>query len=263
MKKMVVLVLGLVFSAYGFQTVLIPMHINVGGFTGLSTMLYDYTGMSFVVSSLLLNGPLFMWAFMKHGWRDTLGMIVCCFIFNALIDYAPPLPFMVANITGIQKLGISIFAGCFTGIGLGLLIRGGGSSGGSDLVSEVVNYYYPKLSRGLISSSFNVAIVALTAVVYGIPDLLLAILTTVVLNESINITLYANSHNPLPKSLQLFVDMIHRASAMLARLKTQPIAQPIAQDNFGLVDNLAPGDVLYLEHGNKKLKLSVLEVLPN
>ena len=76
MKKMVVLVLGLVFSAYGFQTVLIPMHINVGGFTGLSTMLYDYTGMSFVVSSLLLNGPLFMWAFMKHGWRDTLGMIV-------------------------------------------------------------------------------------------------------------------------------------------------------------------------------------------
>ena len=255
MKQLLFLSLGLVTSSCGLKVIL-ALHLNVGGGAGLSAILQDTIGLPFVVSSLMLSLLPLIWKWKKDGIETTLKTFGCIVAFSMLMDYGPSVLLPVEQMNGGMKCAVASIAAVVTGGGFGIVLNNGkGSTGGSDLVSEMINYYLPQLSRGLISTTFNCAVVVATAFLYGMKEFLVSVIITIMLNESVNLTFYIGSNKQLPKSLQL-IGNSYRKIASTWRRKTTFLS---TRTKYRRLQN---GDVLIAVLGTDTVKLQVIEVKP-
>ena len=130
--RCVMMILGAFIYTVGLDLFLVPNSIIDGGVVGISLMAAELSGISFSIFVVLINLP-----FLYLGYRaigkgftlSTLFSIVWMAIFsNFAHDFTP--------ITTDPFLG-SIFGGIILGIGVGLIIRNGGSLDGSEIVAII------------------------------------------------------------------------------------------------------------------------------
>lgn len=127
---------GSTIMALAYSLFLIPHRIVPGGAGGVAMILNRLLGTPVGLVIVALNVPLFIIGIRvlgkSYGVRSVLGIIVS----SGLIDffqYALPLE----SATGNPVLA-GIFGGLALGAGLGLVFRAGGSTGGSDIVGQVI-----------------------------------------------------------------------------------------------------------------------------
>ena len=122
--------------AFGLVMFTIPNDIAPGGVSGLATALCHATGALSVGSwSLLLNVPLAAAAWWKLGLRPLLRTLLATVLLSVLTDvFALFVPAYTNN-----PLLAACFGGASMGLGLGLLFIRGISTGGTDLLSMLVN----------------------------------------------------------------------------------------------------------------------------
>lgn len=199
MKRNILLVTGLLLTVAAFKAAIIPFGIAIGGFSGLGTLLNQTLGWPYLMSSAILNGVLLVWAGVYHGGKSVIRAAISMFCFNALLDVVPSIewPTLVPEVENV----IVVVACIAAGSGIGMVIRAGGSTGGSDYLSEIITLMAKSLSRGAASTMVNISIVCCTAILMGIQNLPRAIISTVLVNECINVTLYVKSNQPIPRSL--------------------------------------------------------------
>ena len=132
------ILLGSTLQAAGLRTFLIPAKLASGGVSGLSQIVNNFTGWPIGIMVLIGNIPLFIlgWRFLggtKFAARTALAIIS----FSILVDI--PLPFLPEyGITGDIVLN-SLYGGVVSGIGFGLVYRGRGTSGGSDILARILS----------------------------------------------------------------------------------------------------------------------------
>lgn len=146
---------GLVLFAFAWVAFLIPSEIVGGGITGLAAVIYYATGINVGITYFVINVFLVLLAFKMLGARfavstlygigvgSILFWILPKYIDTALVDDQ----FMAA------LLGASI-----SGIGIGLAITNGGSSGGTDIIALIINKYR-NISPGRIILYIDVIII--------------------------------------------------------------------------------------------------------
>ena len=123
---------------------LVPNHIAPGGLTGLATVLNYLFHWPVGVTSLVMNVPLFLIGYRAMGRLFVLRSLAATVLFSILID-ALPLPMMTA-----QPLLGALFGGVLLGIGLGLILRGGATTGGTDMVARMIHTRFQHISVGAI-----------------------------------------------------------------------------------------------------------------
>ncbi|OPX17934.1 hypothetical protein BXT86_03860 [candidate division WOR-3 bacterium 4484_100] len=142
---MFIIIGGFVISV-AYTAFLIPAKIVPGGVTGISMILHFLCDSPVGVVTILLNIPLFFIALRVLGLSFSFKSIIAIFYTNLLIDL---LTYTVKIQTPTHdKILSSIYGGILLGIGLGLVFRGGASTGGSDIVGQVLNRY-TNLSVGM------------------------------------------------------------------------------------------------------------------
>lgn len=254
MKKNLMLVCGLLLAAFAFTSVLIPLNINVGGFSGLALIFNHLWGTSFLLSSTILNAGFCAWALWKHGGKAVGRAVLSMLAFNWLLDYAPriTLPVISPVVETVVVLIASLMAGC----GIGLTIKAGGSTGGSDYLSELITLGVKGLSRGAASAIINVAIVCSTACIFGMQDFARAVIATVTVNLAINLTLYDHSGHPIRRILNIIPAKFH----MLRRTDTAPQMEPAPV--FTPSPSLLPlrGQHIKLRAGDFVIELEIIDV---
>ncbi|MEG2703113.1 MAG: YitT family protein, partial [Clostridia bacterium] len=127
------IMLGSVIGAVAYPLFLIPNRIAPGGLTGLATVLHYLFQFPVGITSLLMNIPLFLFGYHSMGRVFALRSLIATVIFSLLIDLIP-LPALTLN----PLLG-AIFGGVLMGVGLGFILRGGATTGGSDMVARMVH----------------------------------------------------------------------------------------------------------------------------
>lgn len=167
--EIVMIVLGTAFVGFGFSTFLEPKSIAGGGFSGLSQIintLLNNVGVTFIPTSLIylvLNAILFIFAIKalgkKFGIRAVLGTLSYTG-FMYLFDLLP-------KFEGLDVLLCAICGGICIGIGLGLVVRFGGSTGGSDMIGCIVNKKSQKITVGTIVLVINFMVVVLSVFVFN------------------------------------------------------------------------------------------------
>jgi uncharacterized membrane-anchored protein YitT (DUF2179 family) len=137
------IVVGCVLGAAAYPMFLVPNNIAPGGLTGIATILNYLLGSPVGVTSMLLNLPLFVLGYRAMGKVFVFRSLVATLLFSALIDLLP-LPALTDDIL----LG-SVYGGILLGIGLGIIFRGGATTGGSDMVARMVHNRFPFITVGI------------------------------------------------------------------------------------------------------------------
>ncbi|MBP1578241.1 MAG: YitT family protein, partial [Oscillospiraceae bacterium] len=115
--------------ALGIRVFAAPNMIVSGGVSGISSVLFVLFGLPIGVTSFLINLPLLLLGWRKLGHRFIIRTLRMVALTSLAIDiiFARIPPYYG------EKLLVSLFAGLFLGIGLGLVLMRGDSTGGTDI----------------------------------------------------------------------------------------------------------------------------------
>jgi uncharacterized membrane-anchored protein YitT (DUF2179 family) len=136
------IVVGCVLAAMAYPMFLVPNAIAPGGLTGIATILNYLFATPVGTLSLILNVPLFLIGYRSMGRVFAFRSLVATILFSLLIDWLP-----IRAITSDMLLG-SLFGGVLLGLGLGMILRGGATTGGSDMVARMVHSRFQHISVG-------------------------------------------------------------------------------------------------------------------
>ena len=118
---------GCLLLAFGQLYFIKNLHIPMGGVNGIALVMNYLWGLPVGVMNILMNLPLFLLAWRSMGRRFFCRMVVGVFVSSIFIDALAP---YVPSFQG-EMLIAALYGGLVMGVGLALMYRSGGASGGS------------------------------------------------------------------------------------------------------------------------------------
>ncbi len=154
--------LGSVIMAVAMNLFLIPHRLAAGGISGLSVILFHLFGIPAGLSIVLLNLPLFIAAWFILGRGVVARSLLGTFLFSAALELtAPYLPAATKD-----PLLAALYGGVIMGLGLGMVFRYRGSTGGTALLSLILNRTTGLTAgQGLLGG--DLAVIALAVFIFG------------------------------------------------------------------------------------------------
>ena len=162
LKDYLLLIVGTLMLALAFTSFFIPHDIAPGGVSGLSTVLSSLMPVSVGVLSFVINLPLFLLGMRTVGWRFALRSFISMTLLSVFIDMLPPV-----DLTGDLMLA-SMFGGVIMGVGLGLVVRAGATTGGTDMAAKLLHDLLPFMSIPAILLAIDACVVVIAAARFGI-----------------------------------------------------------------------------------------------
>lgn len=156
------LALGTLLTAAAFCFFFLPNDIAPGGLTGVATVLAHFLPLGVGLISFLLNLPLFALGVRSAGWRFAARSFAAMTLLSLCIDLIPH-----ADLTGNTMLA-AVFGGLVMGAGLGLVVRAGASTGGTDMAAKLLHDRVDFLSIPAILLVIDAAVVTVAAAVFGL-----------------------------------------------------------------------------------------------
>jgi len=138
-RSFLFIIFGSVIYALAYDLFLIPHNIVPGGITGVAMILNRYLSTPIGMVTIILNIPIFLLGAKIIGRGYTIKSIIAVFLSSSLIDffiYVLPLKSVTDN-----KILAALYGGIMLGIGLGIVFRGQASTGGTDIIGQIVNRY--------------------------------------------------------------------------------------------------------------------------
>ena len=141
------IVLGAFFASFSLNFFLFPYHISPGGVTSLSDMLSSFIPLSVGTWYALINIPLFLMGLKVLGREFFVKSIFGMIINSVLIDLLGKVDPSFLGL-GDDLIISAIFGGFFIVLGYGLVLRVGGSSGGTDIAGWLIKSKKPTIQLG-------------------------------------------------------------------------------------------------------------------
>lgn len=134
-----IVTIGSVLLAIGLQYFLAPNNIAPGGVTGLAIVIENLIDLPIYVTNLVINIPLFIFGAKYLGKTRALRTAYSTLILTIALRYLPEV--LLTN----DLLLSALFGGVLAGLGLGLVFKFDGTTGGSDLAGAMLNKKFPSL----------------------------------------------------------------------------------------------------------------------
>jgi uncharacterized membrane-anchored protein YitT (DUF2179 family) len=176
-KNFILIVLGAYLISLSINMFLLPHKMTTGGASGIATILYYLSNIPMGITILAINLPLFVIAVVKLGKKfviKTIFSTVLLSVFLELFKYD-----QVIQTTQIDLLMSCIFGGIISGIGLSLTFKAGASSGGSDLLANII-YKLTKI-QSLSKVLMGIEIVIISGVIICFKDINLGLYSIIAL----------------------------------------------------------------------------------
>lgn len=133
-KQITAILIGSLLIGTGINGFLVPHHLLDGGIVGIALILHYQFEFQTGLCMILLSIPLCLYAWFKersHGYTSLEGLLVSSFF----IDWLAPLQsFFILPI-----FMSSILGGTIIGVGIGLMLRYETSTGGTDLLAQIIS----------------------------------------------------------------------------------------------------------------------------
>lgn len=138
--KIVGTILGAMIMAAATGLFLLPNHLSTGGFSGIATIVYYLYHVPMGVTILVLNLPLFIIALFKIGRGFLIRAVVGTMSFSFFVDWFDKFKPFTTN--GFLAC---IYGGILVGLGTSIILRSSASTGGTDLVSNILVKFFPHI----------------------------------------------------------------------------------------------------------------------
>ncbi|MBM6828710.1 YitT family protein [Anaerotignum lactatifermentans] len=177
---------GAALLALGIQNFMEPAHLVAGGISGLGIILDDAVknlggpGVPLWLVNVVCNLPLFAAAWRKMGRQFVGRTILTSLLFSLMLFLASFLPVYYGDL-----LLAAVYGGAIAGAGLGLVLRGGATTGGVDLAATLLHRKWQHRSVSSMVFFMDAAIILLGTVSFGVEHTLYAILAVYVMEKLI------------------------------------------------------------------------------
>lgn len=163
LKSILLILIGTAIMSFGLVNFNMQNKLAEGGFTGITLLFYFLFKWDPSYTNLILNIPLFF-----IGWKilgrnsflytiiGTVGVSVFLWIFQRY----------TINMPLHDDLTLAaLFAGVFAGVGLGIIFRSGGTTGGVDILARLAQKFFG-WSMGKTMFAFDACVITLSLITY-------------------------------------------------------------------------------------------------
>lgn len=217
------IVIGCVIGAAAYPTFLDPGKIAPGGLTGVAMILKHLWGWDIGITSLILNIPLFIIGYRAMGKVFAFRSLVATILFSFLIDLMPLKEIPVEPILG------TLYGGILLGIGLGFILRGGATTGGTDMCARMVHKYLPFMSVGMFLFLIDCVVVVAAWIFIGSSEALYALICIFVSGKAVDMVMLGLSSN---KACFVITDQWERVSCRLLEEMERGVTQLSARGAY-------------------------------
>lgn len=174
--------LGSLFIALALDVFLVPNKIAAGGVSGLSTIIYHVLGIPVGWSFLGLNFPLFLLSYRELGIQVVIRSLYGAVVTSIFIEVLDPW----LGVPTRDFLLAAIYGGILAGLGMGIVMRARGTTGGTDLVARLLHKYLPvTVGQALLGADF--VVISLAGVFFSAELALYALLALLATSKVIDL----------------------------------------------------------------------------
>jgi uncharacterized membrane-anchored protein YitT (DUF2179 family) len=160
-KRTLLITIGAVLMAVGLEIFLVPNNVIDGGVVGISIILSHLTGWKLGAFIFVLNLPFFFIGYKQIGKTFAFSTLYGITVLSIGTTLLHPVPELTEDV-----LLATVFGGIVLGIGVGIVIRYGGSLDGTEILAILINNKTP-FSVGEIIMFFNLFILGSAGFVFG------------------------------------------------------------------------------------------------
>ena len=206
MKNVLLILVGLIFCALGFNLFLIPNNIAAGGFTGIAQLINSVTGFPVGTIALILNVPLFLVSMKSLGLRFGVRSLAATIGFSLLLDnlHVP----VVTNDLWLS----TVYGGLMSGLGFGLILRGSATTGGTDMLASLIHRLIPSIRVSVGMFIIDGLVILASAFVYDTAAAMYALICILISNVVIDFVLEG------PNSSHSFFIISDKSDEIAARI---------------------------------------------
>lgn len=160
-KEALYTVIGSAIMAVGISLFLLPNQLSSGGLSGIATITYYLLNIPMGAMIITLNIPLFLFAWYKIGKEFLIKSIagtISLSVFIDILDKYPPIT--------TDRLLACIYGGVIIGLGTAVILKASASTGGTELVANILKTYNNNISISRYLTIIDIIIIGLNVVFF-------------------------------------------------------------------------------------------------
>lgn len=174
-KRYLLLVVGCFILALTFNVFFLRYNIVCFGVSGVSIVLSEF-GVNPSTFILIANVILMLINYIVLGKESTMNQLVGAIIYPVFVEITGLFSDYI-DLGNVEMIVVAILGGVLSGLGSGLIYKSNFSTGGTDVIIEIICKYF-KLSMGTAGLIINAIIIALGKIVFSWDTVLYAILVS-------------------------------------------------------------------------------------
>ncbi|GGB05661.1 YitT family protein [Macrococcus hajekii] len=159
------ILLGSIIFSFGIINFNMAYHLTEGGFTGIALILYHLFGLSPALMNLIFNIPLFIIGYRFLGRTSFLYTLIGSLSASFFLFVFELFPVNFA-LNKEDLFLVALLAGVMIGLGLGIILRAGGTTGGVDIFARVTKKYF-NWPMGRVIFIFDCIVLVITYLALG------------------------------------------------------------------------------------------------
>lgn len=167
-SRLIIMVLGVLLLAVTYNVLLLPYDLVTGGTSGIAIIINHLFDISPALFIFLVEIVLLILSFFLLGPKKTGMTIIGSLLFPLFISLTEvPCTILSQSIEFDSNLIITLISGVLFGTGSGLVYKMGYSTGGADIIMQIINKYF-KISTGVAAFITNILVIVPGAFVFGL-----------------------------------------------------------------------------------------------
>lgn len=196
-SEIIMILAGSLILAFGITWFLSPPGLVTGGLTGIAIIVQKISlgifgnGVPIWLTNAILNIPLFLVSIKQRGFGFAKKSLYAVIFLSISLWVCEVLPNPFAHIDDL--LLSSLFGGVLVGIGVGLVIRSGATTGGTDMLAAVFKFIKPDLPIQKVMLLIDAIIIIGGMFVFGVINTMYAIISVIVTTKMVTLVLEGGS----------------------------------------------------------------------
>lgn len=187
------IIAGCSLLSFAITVILKPNHLITGGITGLSIVLESVTGVNYTLIYYGLSLIVLLATYLTLGKGEGGKILLLTISFPLVLIFFNNFLFVDStfNLTKGDMFLSSIYYGVLGGLGAGLFLKRGYSSGGTDSIGKILHKkLFPFVSISQLIAACDIAVILVSVFVFDIRTALYAVLMQIVFMKAIEVVLF-------------------------------------------------------------------------
>ena len=179
-RDYVLISIGVALAVAGLNIFLVPGKIAAGGVSGIATILYHLFRIPLGISIIVLNIPLFIFGLKLLGKTFAIRTVYALLLYSALAE--------VIRIPeqAYDPFLASIYGGVLVGVGIGLVVKFGATTGGTDMAAKILSERFRHVSLSVFLFGIDFVIIAAAGILFDMTVAMYAVVSLFVASKVID-----------------------------------------------------------------------------